>query len=110
MRQVYLIVTILIIASCRQASAQGCVAIRSNGNTCSAGKAGESKDLIFNFNTCYFKSYKHFVGTEEQHERVDEGTEVINHYEATGNHIQRDAALLITWSTLDFRFISKESA
>lgn len=79
MRQVYLIVTILIIASCKQASAQGCVAIRSNGNTCSAGKAGESKALIFNFNTRYFKSYKHFVGTEEQHERVEGGTEVINH-------------------------------
>lgn len=59
--------------------AQGCVAIRSNGNTCSLGKPGEAKGWQFNFNTRYFKSYKHFVGTEEQHERVENGTEVINH-------------------------------
>jgi hypothetical protein len=59
--------------------AQGCVAIRSNGNTCSLGKPGEAKGWQFNFNTRYFKSYKHFVGKEEQHERVENGTEVINH-------------------------------
>jgi len=34
-------------------------------------------------NTRYFKSYKHFVGTEEQKERVEKGTEVINHSTAT---------------------------
>ena len=30
-------------------------------------------------NSRYFKSYKHFVGTAEQKERVERGTEVINH-------------------------------
>ena len=60
-------------------NAQGCVAIRSNGNTCSLGKPGEAKGWQFNLNTRYFKSYKHFVGKEEQHERVENGTEVINH-------------------------------
>ena len=34
-------------------------------------------------NSRYFKSYKHFVGKEEQHERVEEGTEVINHFFST---------------------------
>lgn len=58
---------------------QGCVAIRSNGNTCSLGKPGEAKGWQFNFNTRYFRSYKHFVGKEEQHERVERGTEVINY-------------------------------
>lgn len=79
MRRIFFLIAILFVAAMQQANAQGCVAIRSNGNTCSSGKAGESKALILNFNTRYFKSYKHFVGTEEQHERVDGGTEVINH-------------------------------
>ncbi|MGZ8552780.1 MAG: hypothetical protein ACXWV8_05205 [Chitinophagaceae bacterium] len=60
-------------------AAQGCVAIRSNGNSCTLGKPGEARGWQFNFNTRYFKSYKHFVGTEEQKERVEKGTEVINH-------------------------------
>jgi hypothetical protein len=34
-------------------------------------------------NSRYFKSYKHFVGTKEQHERVANGTEVINHFTST---------------------------
>lgn len=61
------------------AVSQGCVAIRSNGNTCSMPKPGDDKGWQFNFNNRYFKSYKHFVGTEEQKHRVEEGTEVINH-------------------------------
>ncbi len=63
----------------QQLSAQGCVAIRSNGNSCSRPMPGQEKSWIFNVNTRYFKSYKHFVGTEEQKERVEHGTEVINH-------------------------------
>jgi len=35
------------------------------------------------WNNRYFKSYKHFVGTEEQKQRVEEGTEVINHVFST---------------------------
>ena len=79
MRHTYLLIAILVAAAYQQSNAQGCVAIRSNGNTCSSGKADAAKGYIFNLNTRYFKSYKHFVGTEEQHERVEEGTEVINH-------------------------------
>ena len=79
MRRIYLIIVIVIAAAYQQTNAQGCVAIRSNGNTCSSLKAGDAKGLLFNFNTRYFKSYKHFVGTEEQHERTEAGTEVINH-------------------------------
>lgn len=63
----------------QQLSAQGCVAIRSNGNSCSRGLPGQDKGWNMNFNTRYFRSYKHFVGTEEQKERVEAGTEVINH-------------------------------
>ena len=79
MKRIYLIIAILIATTYQQANAQGCVAIRSNGNTCTSAKAGDSKGMQLNFNTRYFKSYKHFVGTEEQHERTEAGTEVINH-------------------------------
>ena len=79
MKRILFFVVILVTASYLQTNAQGCVAIRSNGNTCTSAKPGESKGLVLNFNTRYFKSYKHFVGKEEQHERVDSGTEVINY-------------------------------
>jgi len=62
-----------------QAQSQGCVAIRSNGNSCSLAKPGDDKGWIFNFNNRYFRSYKHFVGKEEQKHRTDENTEVINY-------------------------------
>ncbi|HEV7330616.1 MAG TPA: hypothetical protein VGN63_06200 [Flavisolibacter sp.] len=73
------------------ASAQGCVAIRSNGATCtmmgyhpdSDHPAVQNNGWNLSINSRYFKSYKHFVGKEEQHERVEAGTEVINHFTST---------------------------
>lgn len=59
-------------------SAQGCVAIRSNGNSCSLEMPGTGKGWQLNMNNRYFRSYKHYVGTIEQKQRVDSGTEVIN--------------------------------
>jgi hypothetical protein len=60
--------------------AQGCVAIRSMGNTCATEHAGEARGgWLFNMNNRYYRSYKHFVGTAEQKQRVQQGTEVINH-------------------------------
>ena len=79
MKRIYILTIILFAISIENSNSQGCVAIRSNGNTCSLAKPGDIKGWQVNFNTRYFKSYKHFVGKEEQHERVEEGTEVINH-------------------------------
>lgn len=73
------ILSLLSLVIVYTAISQGCVAIRSSGNTCSMAKPGQDKGWAFNFNNRYFKSYKHFVGTEEQKHRVDSGTEVINH-------------------------------
>jgi hypothetical protein len=42
------------------------------------GEANASKWQL-NLNNRYFRSYKHFVGKEEQKQRVDSNTEVINH-------------------------------
>lgn len=77
MKKLIIIVTLLAIN--KVAGAQGCVAVRSTGNTCSMGKADISSKWQLNLNNRYFKSYKHFVGKEEQQHRVDSGTQVINH-------------------------------
>lgn len=63
--------------------AQGCVAIRGfstcSGELANKDAAGFHKgEWSLNTNFRHFKSYKHFVGTEEQVERVEEHTNVIN--------------------------------
>jgi len=73
-------ITILVLGLVYKFSAaQGCVAIRSNGNSCSPAKPGNTKGWQLNMNNRYFRSYKHFVGTAEQKHRVDSSTEVINY-------------------------------
>lgn len=64
--------------------AQGCVALRGSGPSCMLSHPDEDHNdkWIFNVGGRYFKSYKHFKGTEEQKERVKNGTEVINHQTA----------------------------
>src|SRR5206468_2794547 len=61
--------------------AQGCVAIRSTGGFCTAQSANHEKasPWVVGINNRYFKSFRHFIGTEEQEKRVEDGTEVINH-------------------------------
>ena len=77
MKRALVIAAIIVFG--KSAFSQGCVAIRSNGNTCSMSKPGDTKGWLLNLNNRYFKSYKHFVGTSEQKQRVDSGTQVINH-------------------------------
>jgi hypothetical protein len=64
--------------------AQGCVALRGSGPSCMLTHPDEDPQdkWIFNMGGRYFRSYKHFKGTEEQKERVKLGTEVINHQTA----------------------------
>lgn len=65
------------------AYAQGCVAIRSTGGLCTMenhpGHSGNTGHWLLSANNRYFKSFRHYVGTEEQKQRVAQGTEVINH-------------------------------
>src|SRR4028118_527143 len=82
----YLFIIILAITlGFTKTNAQGCVAIRSTGGTCTMDHPGEmgemstSSSWILNVNNRYFKSFRHFVGTTEQKHRIAEGTEVINH-------------------------------
>jgi hypothetical protein len=80
MKYLYIsLVMVLITLTNTTIHAQGCVAIRSNGNSCNIGNPAAAKGWQMNFNNRYFKSYKHFVGTVEQKEREENHTEVINH-------------------------------
>jgi hypothetical protein len=74
----YLFISFIAITFLSQSVfGQGCVAVK-NMNTCSMSWGEDSKGLQLSLNYRYFRSYKHFVGTEEQVERVKNGTEVIN--------------------------------
>ena len=84
MKQIF---SILLSACCiiiisNKTVAQGCVAIRSTGGVCTMDH-GEQTDTLskweFNANNRYFKSFRHFVGTKEQKQRIAQGSEVINH-------------------------------
>lgn len=67
-------------------NAQGCVAIRGNGSFStmehpmldSAMAPGADKGWYFTTSYRYFKSFRHFKGNQEQYERLEKGTEVIN--------------------------------
>ena len=81
-KTVLFLVVVVSIAFTGKIYAQGCVAIRSTGGFSSAGKnAGidTSSKWQFSANNRYFRSYKHFIGTDEQKQRQKLGTEVINH-------------------------------
>jgi hypothetical protein len=57
---------------------QGCVAVKNMGSCPLHYDSTFERGLQVSLNYRYFRSYKHFVGTEEQTERVEQGTEVIN--------------------------------
>ena len=83
-----LILTIVILITTQFYStinAQGCVAIR-HFSSC-VGNSLESNllrkgDIQLGMNYRYFKSFRHFRGTEEEPDRLTSNTEVINHSHA----------------------------
>ena len=77
MKRILFYIAILIFIGYQQTNAQGCVAIKGTAGVC--GRPTDVKGWELNLNNRYFKSYKHFVGTEEQKQRVEKGTQVINH-------------------------------
>ncbi|HEV8286517.1 MAG TPA: hypothetical protein VGQ09_19545 [Chitinophagaceae bacterium] len=78
MKRIALIIILIFVISIYQKTfGQGCVAIKGTAGICS--RPSDAKGWELNLNNRYFKSYKHFVGTIEQKQRVEEGSEVINH-------------------------------
>jgi len=61
-----------------QANGQGCVAVRSTGGTCMLHNDSAAKGWQLTAATRYFRSYKHYRGSHEEKNRVEEHTEVIN--------------------------------
>ncbi len=80
MREIFitLISTIILL---QQAHSQGCVAIKSPGANFILTHPDESNKGSWQLNTStrYFKSFRHFSGTEENKNRANLGNEVINH-------------------------------
>src|ERR1700750_2588506 len=72
-----------ISISISRSSAQGCVAIRSTGGLCTMDEHPDSTtnngSWLFNSNSRYYRSFRHFIGTQEQKQRIEQGTNVINH-------------------------------
>jgi hypothetical protein len=77
MKRYYILFVIVLFAAQVKISAQGCVAIKGTAGVCS--RPSDAKGWELNINQRYFKSYKHFIGKEEQKLRVDTGSNVINH-------------------------------
>lgn len=78
MKRITIIISLFLIAGIYQKTfSQGCVAIKGTAGICS--RPTDFKGWELNLNNRYFKSYKHFVGKEEQKQRVEEGSNVINH-------------------------------
>src|SRR5690606_2739365 len=83
MRKLYFY--ILSILSCAaflttEVSGQGCVAVRNMASPCGVtfDSMSTSSRWQLSANFRYFHSYKHFRGSHEEKERVENGTEVIN--------------------------------
>lgn len=84
MKQLFSILagTVMMLIISNDIKAQGCVAIRSTGGICSMDHFSQTDTLSkweFNVNNRYYKSFRHFIGTKEQKQRVELGTDVINH-------------------------------
>lgn len=81
-----LILCLLLLGTCWfPAQGQGCVAIRHFSSCFGVNPENNllgKGELMLNMNYRYFKSFRHFRGTEEEPDRVTNGTEVINHSHA----------------------------
>ncbi|MEQ6121938.1 transporter [Reichenbachiella sp. MALMAid0571] len=76
-----LIISLLVILGYESVLAQGCVAIRGM-SSCSGNMAGgftlSKGEFLSGAGIRYFKSFRHFRGSEEEANRLEDGTEVIN--------------------------------
>jgi hypothetical protein len=100
MKKIFLLILLTGYFFTKRGSAQGCVAIRSTGGITSSCEQSNSNasGWIFNTNNRYFKSYKHFIGTDEQKQRQTMGTEVINH--SYTNDLSITRVIDARWSVL----------
>src|ERR1700712_1550493 len=96
-----------VISFQMNAHAQGCVAIRSTGGICAMNEhpdsASSSGYWLYNNNDRYYKSFRHFIGKQEQFQRTALHNNVINKVFTQDNSLTR--VLNERWSfTLDLPF------
>ncbi|MBL7858100.1 MAG: transporter [Cyclobacteriaceae bacterium] len=72
-----LFVAFLFIAA-SESFGQGCVAVRNMASCSLMSDSLPNRSWQVSLNYRFFRSYKHFRGTHEETERVEQGTEVIN--------------------------------
>ncbi len=76
-----------------KANSQGCVAIRTTGGSlCTMDHPDEktaNDSWELNISNRYFNSFRHYVGTVEQKQRLEQHTEVINHVNTLNLSISR---------------------
>jgi hypothetical protein len=78
MRKIFLMLAVIMLSAyVHPIYAQGCVAIKGTAGVCS--RPSDAKGWELNINNRYFRSYKHFVGTDEQKQRITNHNNVINH-------------------------------
>ncbi|MDB4903645.1 MAG: hypothetical protein JWQ63_2926 [Mucilaginibacter sp.] len=81
--QTLLGICLIVLLTQTNVFAQGCVAIRSTGGLCTMDEHPDSLapqgSWLFNTNTRYYRSFRHFVGKQEQFQRIAQHTNVINH-------------------------------
>jgi len=80
--QTLLGICLLLLITRSNILAQGCVAIRSTGGLCAMDEHPDSAlkngQWLFNSNGRYYQSFRHFVGKQEQFQRIALGNNVIN--------------------------------
>jgi hypothetical protein len=80
--KLFYLTAFLIFLNYSNVFAQGCVAIRSTGGLCTMDEHPDSAvktgSWLFNSNSRYYKSFRHFVGKMEQYQRIRLQNNVIN--------------------------------
>ncbi|HEX8037526.1 MAG TPA: hypothetical protein VF490_00185 [Chryseosolibacter sp.] len=90
--------------------AQGCVAVKNLTSPGLNFGDGATTGWQFTLNYRYFRSYKHFRGPDEQEERVENGTQVINNDNSVNLGI--NYSFNSRWSatvTIPFMYIDRSS-
>lgn len=81
MKKIYLLLVMMTASIAGQVYGQGCVAIRGNSSCNSMSGNGfelQKKEWNIGLNGRYFQSFRHFRGAHQEHERIEQGTQVIN--------------------------------
>jgi len=75
-------ICLVILLTQTKIFAQGCVAIRSTGGICEMNERPDSTTAngywLYNDNDRYYKSFRHFIGKQEQFQRIELHNNVIN--------------------------------